>query len=188
MINFGKSKIPCNSFNSFGVLDFGPKNYSISDHENNNHERMEAEDYIKHRMGTLNPWTVSQRMFIKPFRAKSLRKFWWYWNPGYGYFLLYYCYRPMRKFMPAPVALTATFLLCGFLHDILYLVPMAIMNGGNIPLPFVTTWFLLISTGIIISEQAQVNFAEIRPAFRPALHLGFLVVTFAATVFLSLHL
>ncbi len=146
---------------------------------------MTVEEYIKYRMGTLNPLKVFQKMFTKPFKASSLRKFWWYWNPGYGYFLLYYCYSPLRKVISPPFALILTFLVCGFSHDILYLVPMAIINNGKIPLPFVTTWFLLMSVGILIAEYTRADFGKVRPEFRPVLHLGFLALTFAATVFLS---
>ena len=146
---------------------------------------MSVEEYIEYRIGTLNPMIAFRRIFTKPFMAKSLRKFWWYWNPGYGYFLLFYCYRPLRSFFSHSLALIITFLICGFLHDILYLIPMAIMDGGKIPLPFVTSWFLFISIGILISEYARIDFKNIRPEIRLVIHLAFLAITFASTVFLS---
>jgi hypothetical protein len=146
---------------------------------------MTVEEYIKYRTGSIDLLKVIRVIFTKPFKASSLRKFWWYWNPGYGYYLLFYCYRPLRTLLPHSLALILTFLICGFLHDILYLVPIAIMDGGKIPLPFVTTWFLLISIGIIISEYMRINFKNIRTWFRPIIHFGFLALTFAATVYLS---
>ena len=146
---------------------------------------MTVEEYIKYRIGTIDPLKVFQKIFTKPFKSNSLRKFWWYWNPGYGYFLLFYCYRPLRSLIPHSLALIITFLICGFFHDLLYLVPMAIMDDGKIPLPFVTTWFLFISIGVIISEYFQIDFKNIRPEIRPIIHMGFLTVTFASTIFLS---
>lgn len=146
---------------------------------------MTVEDYIKYRIGTLDPLKVTGRVFTKPFKARSLRKFWWYWNPGYGYFLLYYCYRPLRTLLPHGTALLVTFLICGFCHDALYLIPMAIADGGKIPLPFVTVWFLFIAIGILGADFAQADFTKIRVGVRPVIHLAFLALTFAATVFLS---
>ncbi len=149
------------------------------------HFKMTVEDYIKYRIGTIDPRIVFQKIFTKPFKAASLRKFWWYWNPGYGYFLLFYCYRPLRSYFPHAWALIITFLVCGFFHDILYMVPMAIMDDGKIPLPFVTTWFLFIAIGIIISEMMQLDLKKINPAIRPIIHLVFLGLTFLITLFLS---
>lgn len=146
---------------------------------------MTIEDYIKFRIGTIDPFIVFRKIFTKPFTAKSLRKFWWYWNPGYGYFLLFYCYRPLRNLFSHSIALLLTFLICGFSHDILYLVPMIIMDGGKIPLPFVTTWFSFISVGIIFTQHFQINFKNGIQQIRPFIHMGFLAITFAATVLLS---
>jgi hypothetical protein len=146
---------------------------------------MTVEEYIKYRTGSIDPLKVIKVIFTKPFKASSLRKFWWYWNPGYGYFLLFYCYRPLRSVLPHSMALIITFLICGFLHDILYIVPMAIMDGGKIPLPFVSTWFLFISIGIIISEYLRIDFKNIQSEIRPIIHFGFLALTFASTVYLS---
>ena len=58
---------------------------------------------------------------------------------------------------------------------------MMIQNNGNIPIPFVTVWFVLIGVGILITDYFRINFNRIRPIVRPLLHLGFLGGTFYAT-------
>jgi len=50
--------------------------------------------------------------------AKSFAVFWQYWNPIWGHYLAKFVYSPLRKFLPAAVALVATFVLSGALHDL----------------------------------------------------------------------
>lgn len=142
---------------------------------------MTLEKYIEYRTGEKSVSRIIRSMVLKPFMAPSLRSFWKYWNPGYGYFLLYFCYKPLRKVFPHWVSLWITFFTCGMLHDIFYIFPLMIMNNGNMPIPFVTTWFVLIGLGIIVTDYLGINFIKIRPRFRFLLHLGFLGLTFYAT-------
>lgn len=113
----------------------------------------------------------------KPFTAKSLREFWWYWNPGYGYFLLYYCYRPLRKQLAEKLAIFLTFLLSGLLHDALY-VAVIWLRDGSIPLPFVSCWFAAISTGAMMADSAGIRFDKISKRATAVIHLVFLSTTF----------
>ena len=142
---------------------------------------MTLEEYIEYRTGTKEVSKIVRNMLLKPFMASSLRSFWNYWNPGYGYFLLYYCYKPLRSLLPDGLSLLITFIICGILHDVIYIIPMMIQNNGNIPIPFVTVWFVLIGVGILITDYFRINFNRIRPIVRPLLHLGFLGSTFYAT-------
>jgi len=58
-------------------------------------------------------------MLHRSFGAHSFRAFWRYWHPVYGYFLRYYCYLPLRRFLPDSLSLVLTFALSGFLlHDL----------------------------------------------------------------------
>lgn len=142
---------------------------------------MTLEEYIEYRTGTKEVSKIVRNMLLKPFMASSLRSFWNYWNPGYGYFLLYYCYKPLRSLLPDGLSLLITFIICGILHDVIYIIPMMIQNNGNIPIPFVTVWFVLIGVGILITDYFRISFKRIRPKVRPLLHLGFLGSTFYAT-------
>jgi len=147
---------------------------------------MTVEEYIKYRIGTIDPLIVFQKIFTKPFKTSSLRKFWWYWNPGYGYFSLFYCYKPLRNILPHWISLIITFLICGFLHDILYIIPMTIADGIGFIFPFISVWFLVIATGILITEFLQIDFRKTNIAIRPILHLGYLLGTFCLTRYLDL--
>ncbi|MBT8314774.1 MAG: hypothetical protein KJP26_09985, partial [Maribacter sp.] len=99
---------------------------------------MTVEAYIQYRTGTTKVPLIIRNMFLKPFVANSLRSFWNYWNPGYGFFLLFYCYAPLRNIFLNWISLIITFLVCGLLHDILYLVPMIFVDGLGFVFPFIT--------------------------------------------------
>lgn len=123
-----------------------------------------------------------RNMFVRSFTAPSLSAFWRYWNPGYGFYLLNYCYKPLRTVLPHALALIATFLFCGFfLHDVLYLLPMVLMGETSLPIPFVTCWFLIIAICVALTDRLGVNFRAVRAPARVLLHTGFLAVTFGMT-------
>ena len=42
-------------------------------------------------------------------------EFWRLWNPIFGYVLIFFVYRPLRRRMPRPVAVYRTFLTSGLL-------------------------------------------------------------------------
>lgn len=143
---------------------------------------MTLEAYIAYRTGADSISQIVRNMIVKPFMASSLRSFWNYWNPGYGYFLLYYCYKPLRKLFSDGLSLLITFLICGMLHDLIYILPMLLQANGSVPIPFVTIWFVLIAFGLLISDYFRLHFKGIAPKFRPLLHIGFLGSTFYATL------
>lgn len=115
------------------------------------------------------------RVFWRPFTAPSLALFWRYWNPVYGYYLSKYIYRPCRIILPHSLCVIVTFAFCGFfLHDIFgYLV-----NGHLTPPHSITTWFTIIALGIVLSEKLDLRFDRLAPAFRVALHVGYLMATY----------
>jgi hypothetical protein len=119
--------------------------------------------------------------FTRPFAATSLSAFWRYWNPGYGFYLLYYCYQPLRRLFPHSVSVLLTFAACGACHDILFLFPAAILRGDSIPLPFMTSWFLIIGVGILVVDHLRIRFDALHSLLRVPIHAGFLFVTFYLT-------
>lgn len=149
---------------------------------------LKLEEYIQYRTGAKTVSLIIRNMLLKPFISTSLRSFWHYWNPGYGYYLLFYCYKPIRKLLPNWVSLIITFIVCGFLHDIFYLAPMMIMNGGEFVLPFLTTWFFIISIGILMADYLKIRFDKINIIFRPIFHSGFLAITFYLTRYIDLSI
>ena len=80
--------------------------------------RLTFDQYLKFRLGASGGKTAWFNFFIKPFGAASFAEFWRLWNPVYGYFLYYYSYRPLSRLLPRAVAVQATFVVCGFLHDV----------------------------------------------------------------------
>jgi len=147
---------------------------------------MTVEDYIQYRTGETKVQLIVRNMFLKPFFSNSLRSFWNYWNPGYGYFLLFYCYKPMRNIFPHWISLITTFLICGLLHDILYIIPITVVDGLKFIFPFVTVWFLIIAIGILLTEFLQIDFRKTNKTIRPIFHLGYLIGTFCLTRYIDL--
>ena len=143
------------------------------------------ERYVLQRLGPGSGPRMALNMFSRAFTATSLRAFWQYWNPGYGFLLCRYCYRPLRRFLPHSVSLLLTFAACGFfLHDVLYLIPMAI-QGAEMPLPFVSCWFLFLGAFILLFEFLGINFSRLGAAQRVVIHAGMLGATCGLTVLFS---
>lgn len=147
---------------------------------------MNVEKYIQYRTGATEISTIVRNMFIKPFFSNSLRSFWKYWNPGFGYYLLYYCFKPLRKIFPNWISILLTFLICGLLHDAIFVIPLMIMNSSGFIFPFITVWFLTISIGILITELVHIDFKKTNNKIRPLLHIGYLIGTFCLTRYFDL--
>ncbi|MDD5627885.1 MAG: hypothetical protein PHU21_02390 [Elusimicrobia bacterium] len=119
------------------------------------------------------------RVFCRPFTAPSLPLFWRYWNPFYGYYLGKYVYRPCRRMLPHPISVLATFAFCGFfLHDILGWPAYASLKGGIAPPHNITTWFLIIALGLVVSEKLGLRFDSLAPRARAGIHLAYLCGTY----------
>lgn len=96
--------------------------------------------------------------------------FWRYWNPVYGYVLYYYCYRPLRRFLPRPWACLLTFLLRGFvLYD---LVGCAISQHRHYPQ--MTVFFGIAGAGAVASEILGADLADHPTAVGAACNLAYL--------------
>ena len=78
-----------------------------------------------------------------------------------------------------------TFAACGACHDILFLFPAAILRGDFIPLPFMTSWFLIIGVGILVVDHLRIRFDALHSLLRVPIHAGFLFVTFYLTRFMD---
>ena len=81
--------------------------------------RPNFERFVARRLRSASPAMSLPTMLHRSFGAHSFRAFWRYWHPVYGYFLRYYCYLPLRRFLPDSLSLVLTFALSGFLlHDL----------------------------------------------------------------------
>jgi hypothetical protein len=140
---------------------------------------------LARRLGPGSGGEMALNMMRRSFTAPTLRGFWRYWNAGTNYYLLLYCYRPVRRFLPHGPALLLTFVACGLLHDVVIFLPAALMAGTLVPFPFVTVWLLLVSLGVLVSEQGQWELYGLGTLQRVGAHTTFLVGTFAATFYLA---
>ncbi len=148
---------------------------------------MTLEEYTYYRTGSTKVSLIVRNMFLKPFVSPSLKSFWKYWNPSWGYFLLFYSYKPIKTIFPHWVALILTFIISGLIHDLIYVIPMMLKEIRFI-FPFITVWFLIISIGILLTEIIKIDFKKISLIYRPFIHLGYLVATFILTRYIDLSL
>lgn len=108
--------------------------------------------YINHRLG-VTPRIQAINFLGKPFGAKSLAEFWQYWNPVWNYYLCYFCYKPLRKYLPRWICVLLTFFLCGLLHDLPFIM-LAFAAGRP---PFFTITFFLSLNGILVMLTENFN-------------------------------
>ena len=114
--------------------------------------------YINHRLGTTSK-EQAINFLGKPFGAKSLAEFWQYWNPVWNYYLYYYCYKPLRKYLPRWTCVLLTFFLCGLLHDLPISILSYAVSGRP---PFFTITFFLAINGILVVLTEKLNLRLVR--------------------------
>ena len=148
---------------------------------------MTLEEYTQFRTGSIRIPVIIRNMAVKPFVSPSFRSFWKYWNPSWGYFLLFYCYKPIRTFFPHWASLIITFVVSGLFHDIIYIAPM-MLNEVEFVFPFITVWFVIIAIGILLTEVLKIDFTRTNWKFRTIFHLGYLAGTFILTSYVDLSM
>src|ERR1051325_1426586 len=105
----------------------------------------------------------ARNWFIRPLCAHSFSRFWYYWNPAYGYVLLFYVYWPLRRYFPRPVALLATFLASGFLlHDLPFSISADIYRG-HFSIPSVTILMFIFGIFVLIGEALHLDLSRHSP-------------------------
>ncbi|MCB0636231.1 MAG: hypothetical protein KDC54_06420 [Lewinella sp.] len=57
-------------------------------------------------------------MFRQSFMAPTFARFWQQWNPLFSYYLLYFCYLPLRPLVKRGPAVVLTFAATGAVHDL----------------------------------------------------------------------
>jgi hypothetical protein len=107
--------------------------------------------------------------------ASNPTRFWHYWNPIYGYYLLYFVYRPARRFVPRPPALLLTFVVCGFVaHDLLV---WAI--AGQPRFPIFAVLFTIFGLEIVLTEVLGFDLSRRPFAARAVANVAFIAVAVA---------
>ena len=115
-------------------------------------------------------------MLRRSLGASSFAGFWRYWNPLWGYYLGRYSFEPLRRVLPRWLALILTFVLCGFLHD---LVIMAVR--GSVVL-FATPWFVLLGSGVVMGEIVGMDTSRFPWAVRAAINVAYVAGSFVLTI------
>ena len=125
--------------------------------------------YVSHRLGRA-PQSQAINFLTKPFCAPTFTQFWWYWNPVFGYYLYFQCYRPVRKFLPRSMSVLVTFIFCGIIHDLPFNLVAAL--HGDRPASFtLTTMFMLLGLIVVLTEAASVSFSSVPVKLRWVIHL-----------------
>ena len=133
--------------------------------------------FVRRRLGGAdNDLALLRRMFARSFGAGSFARFWRYWNPVYSYFLDRFCYRPMRRLLPRPLAVVVTFACSGFfLHDLPFWWGIAVLKTRSAPVPFVALWFALMAVLMLASERLRLDFTLAPLWARVGLNLLYIV-------------
>ena len=144
-------------------------------------------EFIERRLGKqASEITLLKEMLMRSFGADSFHEFWRYWNPVYGYYLYYKCYRPLNKHLPRYLCVILTFAASGFfLHDLPFgwwIRLIRFGQTGDFPLPFVTIWFSLIGMITLITRALKVDIGEQKFSIRVMVNSICIFAPFALTV------
>jgi len=142
--------------------------------------------YIHLRLGRGNFFEILKSMFVKAFEAKSAKEFWNYWNPVFGYFMLFYFYKPLTNKVPRAIRVIATFTVSGFfLHDLLLWWPFCWMIAYKTHFPFGTVWFIFLAIIMLLLEKIGFNTEKYSPGIRVLTNLGYLSVALGLTLLVA---
>lgn len=118
-------------------------------------------EFIEDRLGT-TPREQARNFLLRPFGAPSPAIFWRYWNPVYGWVLMYFVYRPLQRAVPRTTALVATFATCGFVgHD---LIAWAVLR--QIRFPFFAVAFALHGIIVVVTRANAFDLSHRSLTFR----------------------
>lgn len=139
------------------------------------HHRTGFALFILHELGSIGrPLEFLRNLLIRPICAPSFQAFWRDWNPAYRFFLVVFIYRPIRRFLPRPLAVFLTFLACGlFLHDLPFLAGWQWFHG-KFAMPAGTILFAIFGMFTVLSEGLRVDLSTWPTAVRAAANIGWL--------------
>jgi hypothetical protein len=132
--------------------------------------------YVEHRLGR-GSRTMLRNWLRRSFGAATFGDFWRYWNPVYGYMLLYFAYRPLRAVVPRPLAVWLTFLACGFvLHDL-----VGWLLARQARPPEMTVLFALFGAAVVLTEALRLDLSRHPLPIRVLANCGWLCGGWALT-------
>lgn len=134
-------------------------------------------EYVLHRTGTpLGSAGSIRAMLAQSFGARSFATFWQHWNPVWGWALARFVHAPVRRSAPAAVAVLATFLVSGLLHD------AAASLAVRAPTFVVTPWFLLLGVGALVSRATGMDISGRPGWWRATTHLTYVLGCLGVTL------
>lgn len=139
--------------------------------------------YVNRRLGATSR-EQAINFLGRPFGARSLAEFWQYWNPVWSYFLLFYCYRLLRRHLPHGPSVLLTFFFCGLLHDLPF-GAVSFLKSGRLPFFTVTAFLTLNGLLVVLSEKARFNLTRVPVGFRWLIHAAILAAGYLAAVRLT---
>jgi len=141
--------------------------------------RVTLAEYVEQRNGVpLGDSNSLQNMLRRSFGAGSFGQFWQYWNPIWGYGLGKFVYSPLRRFLPPAVAVLVTFIVSGFIHD---LVTVALRRSSAF---LFTHWFFLLGAGVVLGRAFKLDFSRQPWPVRVAINLSYLLICLAIPIVL----
>ncbi|MEA2096204.1 MAG: hypothetical protein U9P73_05890 [Candidatus Cloacimonadota bacterium] len=142
--------------------------------------------YIHLRLGSGNIPDILKSMFVKAFRAKSAKEFWNYWNPVFGYYMLFYFYKPLTNKVPRAIRVIATFTVSGFfLHDLLLWWPFCWVIAYKTHFPLGTIWFIFLAIIMLILEKIGFSTEKYSPEIRVLANFTYLGFTLGLTLLVA---
>ena len=150
----------------------------------NSHKNLKH--YILLRLGKGNFFQILRSMFVKSFQAKSAKEFWNYWNPVFGYYMLFYFYKPLTKKVPRVIRVIATFTFSGFfLHDLLLWWPFCWVIAYKTHFPVGTVWFLFLAIIMLILEKVGFNTENYSSKVRVLTNFIYLGIAMGLTILVA---
>lgn len=112
-------------------------------------------EYVKRRNGVpLGNSDSLRNMLSRSLGAGKFSSFWQYWNPIWGYYLGKYVFKPLKFIFSTTLSLIITFVVCGFIHD---LVIMILKWKFTLLL---TPWFFFMSLFVVLVDFAKIDYSK----------------------------
>lgn len=107
--------------------------------------------YVRRRNGVpLGAPGSLRNMLARSLGAGTFAGFWRYWNPVWSYYLSRYVHRPASRMLPSALALLATFVASGLVHDLVASL------AKREPVFVITQWFTLM--GLLVVGGGAIGF------------------------------
>jgi len=126
--------------------------------------------YVERRNGVqLGARGSLTAMLNRSLGADTLAGFWRYWNPIWGYYLARYVNAPLRRLMPPALAVIATFVVSGAIHD------AAITAVTRSPTFLFLPWFGMVGLSVVLGSRLRLRYGFTAWSARAAINVAVVV-------------